>query len=138
MDHFTLDDNPFEDANLKGFSDLGKERDDLLDSCEGAPSDVNQTDFEKMLNEKESNWFGENEPDYDKAKNGNEAKAANESSTSSVFLEPRTEEQKTEVDIKDEPPERMDISPPESSPWPEDGQKGNTRGCIIAGTSGRN
>merc|ERR1712176_601949 len=65
VDHFTLDDNPFEDAGLASFSDLQTDRDDMLDECDATATLKRQEKhaeaaFEKMMNEKSSDWFSEN------------------------------------------------------------------------------
>ena len=62
MDHFTLEDNPFEDAELATFGDLQSDRDQMLDEAD-AHADLKTNEqqaeaaFEKMIDEKSSDWF---------------------------------------------------------------------------------
>lgn len=115
VDHFTLDDNLFEDGGaLDNLRDVSKERDDFLDECNVDPS--NKAIFENMMDEKSSDWFGQNEPDYDDVKGDEFAEGDTEAASSStVKPEIKSEETKS-----DENPEKMDTSPPESSPWPDE------------------
>lgn len=129
VDHFTLDDNPFDDTGLNNFRDVSKDRDDFLDECNPAGKNQNsEIMFEKMMDEKQSDWFGENEPDYDKVKDEPETYNVDTTTTikPDVGLSTAPESSPIEItkpEVKEENMEKMDTSPPESSPWPSEESK---------------
>ena len=109
---------------------MSKERDDFLDECneDRLIADPSKAMFENMMDEKSSDWFGQNEPDYEDAKAdefGETQSAESHPQNSSTPVKPAVQEEPKSEDTKsDENMEKMDTSPPESTPWPEEVKPG--------------